>query len=375
MSASSRRRIAHLTSVHPRLDTRIFVKECRSLAAAGHEIFLVVADGLGDAQREGVYILDAGRSQGRLDRMLHASRRVIGQARALEADVYHLHDPELLPFALSLKRRGARVIFDAHEDLPLQILSKPYLAPRLRRPIAATAGALEYFICKRLDAVIAATPSIRDSFSARGIPAIDVNNYPLLHELETAADWGGKKNEVCYVGGIAAIRGVKEVVAALPLCRERVRLNLGGRFSDATLQAAVELMSGWENVNALGFLSRSQIRDVFGRSIAGLVTLHPTAAYIESLPVKMFEYMSAGLPVIASDFPLWREIVDTHACGICVDPLNPASIADAIDTLASNPDAAKRMGQSGRQAVVRIFNWDAENLKLQALYNRLLPSS
>lgn len=374
MSAPLRRRIAHLTSVHPRLDTRILVKECCSLAAAGHEVFLVVADGLGNEEREGVHILDAGGYRGRLDRMLRASRRVIRQARTLEAEVYHLHDPELLPFALSLKRRGARVIFDAHEDLPLQILSKPYLAPLLRRPIAATTGAVEYFVCRRLDAIVAATPSIRDSFSARGIPAIDINNYPLLHELETTVDWDGKQNEVCYVGGIAAIRGIKEIVAALALCREGVRLNLGGRFSDTGLQAAVESMSGWENVNALGFLSRSQIRNAFGRSIAGLVTLHPTAAYIEALPVKMFEYMSAGLPVIASDFPLWREIVETHECGICVDPLKPASIADAIDFLVGSPDIAERMGKRGRQAVVDRYNWGIEEAKLKMLYDQLLQS-
>lgn len=371
MPDQRRLRIAHLTSVHPRLDTRIFLKECRSLAAAGHEVFLIVADGLGDEEREGIHILDAGKSQGRIGRMLNATRRVVWRGRAIGADIYHLHDPELLPFAFSLRQHGARIIFDAHEDLPLQVLSKPYLAPALRRPIAATAGAVEFFVCQRLDAVVGATPSIRDSFTARGIPAVDINNYPLLHELEPEAGYDKKNNEVCYIGGIGKTRGIGEIVAALALSTSAARLNLGGAFYEKEIRTEVTAAPGWLLVNELGVLSRSEVRSVLGRSIAGLVTLHPTAAYLESLPVKMFEYMSAGLPVIASNFPMWRDIIEGHECGICADPLDPKSIADAIDYLVMNPEVAQRMGKCGRRAVVCHYNWEVEEAKLNELYMEL----
>jgi hypothetical protein len=111
-------RIAHLTSAHPRDDIRIFLKECRSLAVRGHEVVLVVADGFGDEFRDGVMIADVGRSKGRLDRMVNTTRRVLRKALDLKADIYHLHDPELLPIGLALKSRGKKVVFDAHEDVP-----------------------------------------------------------------------------------------------------------------------------------------------------------------------------------------------------------------------------------------------------------------
>ena len=177
-------KVAHLTSAHPRDDVRIFLKECRSLARMGHDVTLVVADGLGHQQVDGVSIVDVGASKGRLSRMLRTRQRVLAAALALKADVYHLHDPELLTLCAPLARCGHRVLFDAHEDVPKQILSKHYLPTPLRKLIAWGYARYEYRVCARIDGVIAATPTIRDKFLRITPHTVDVNNYPILGELD-----------------------------------------------------------------------------------------------------------------------------------------------------------------------------------------------
>ena len=109
--------VAHLTSVHRRTDTRIFLRQCRSLVEAGYEVVLVVADGHGDTLVDGVRIQDVGQGQGFRGR-LGAALRVFRAARQLRAAIFHIHDPELLPVGWLLRRSGRIVVFDAHEDAP-----------------------------------------------------------------------------------------------------------------------------------------------------------------------------------------------------------------------------------------------------------------
>ena len=364
--------ITHLTSVHPRFDTRIFVKMCCSLASHGHIVSLVVADGKGDEVCEGVAIYDVGASKGRFDRIRNAPARVFAKAAALDADLYHLHDPELLPIGLKLMRMDKRVIFDSHEDVPRQMISKPYLNRPLRWLLARGLSMYERWACAQFDGVIAATPFIRDKFLRINPATVDINNFPLMDELVSETPWEEKQPEICYVGGISRIRGILEACDAMGLVQSAAQLNLGGRFSERDVEQQAQQSPGWPRVNAMGFLDRAAVRTVFSRSMAGLVTLHPTINYIDSLPVKMFEYMSAGIPVIASDFPLWREIITGNDSGLLVDPLNPAQIAEAIDYLVTHPVEAARMGNNGRAAVQEYYNWPNEERKLLGFYGRFL---
>lgn len=302
---------------------------------------------------------------------MRTTRRVLEVALRLDATVFHLHDPELIPAGLQLKRLGRVVIFDAHEDVPMQLLAKPYLNPAARRLLSSAFGAYERYACRRFDGIIAATPFIAEKFKQINPHTIDVNNYPLAEEFDAAASWEHKRREVCYVGSIAAVRGIRELVRACALVRTDTRLALAGQFSEPALEAEVRAYPAWHRVRSLGHQDRAGVRDVMAASMAGLVTLHPERNYLDALPVKMFEYMAAGIPVIASDIPLWRSIVEGSRCGVCVDPMDPGAIAEAIDYFVQRPELARQMGCNGRRAILDTYNWPVESAKLINFYEHV----
>ena len=365
--------IAHLTSVHTRYDTRIFLKMCSSLARNEmYQVSLIVADGKQDELINNVRIIDAGKDRtGRIARMTKSVSKIFTIAKMLDCDIYHLHDPELIPVGLKLKKSGKNVIFDVHEDLPKQLLGKQYLKKPMMILLSKGFEIYERYACRKFDYIITATPYLKDKFLRINKKTIDINNFPILGELSNSVNWSEKKNEVCYVGTIGHVRGIIELVKAMEYTNE-IKLNLVGTFSDPTLEAEIKKNKGWHKVAQLGFLNRESVRDVFSKSKAGIVTFLPSPNHTDAQPNKMFEYMSAGMPIITSNFPLWKVIVEGNNCGICVNPLDPKEIAGAIDYIVNHPKEAHQMGQNGKKAVLEKYNWGAEEEKLIEVYEKLI---
>lgn len=369
-------RICHFSSVHPADDVRIFHKQCQTLASCLEwEVHLVGNGPFSDNETHVIFHpLPPFSGRSRLKRMLVRGWQAYRQASAINAEVYHFHDPELLPWGLLFRWRGKKVIYDAHEDVPRDILHKDWIPKPLRVLMATVTERIENFIARRLDWVVSATPFIRDRFLSAGCRAIDINNFPRLGELDSQSDSGENLRDcVCYAGAIAEDRGVLQMVDASAL--SGVKLILAGRYSSPMLRESLTQRPGWAFVEERGLVQRQHLPQVFSVSFAGLVLFHPIPNNVNAQPNKLFEYMSAGLPIIASDFPLWRQIVDQVGCGICVDPLNAEAISKAINWLDANPNAARKMGERGMSAVQQRFNWEAEGEKLMTLYADILKKS
>ncbi len=367
--------VAHLTSVHPRYDTRIFLKMCTSLAKdPKYKVYLVVADDLPDEIKNGVRIVSVGKNKGgRFSRMTKTVREVYQKAIELDCDLYHLHDPELLPVGLKLKRLGKKVVYDVHEDNYENIKLKKWLPAIARSATAYVFHKYESAASRKLDKIVTATQKIEQKFTASGCRAKWISNYPLMKEFCSAHDGQDISNiddKVCFVGGISEIRAIREMVPAAYLAA--VKLILAGEFESKALYDEMRLKPEWTVVEEKGYVDRKGVANIFSESIAGLILYHshPTAPF--SQPNKLFEYMAAGLPVIASNYPLWESIVSGNKCGICVNPFDIKEIADAIIYLKNHPEERKQMGLNGRNAVEEKYNWETEEKKLFKIYREIL---
>jgi len=366
-------RIVHLTSVHPWSDIRIFVKMCGSLAYAGHDVCLVVprADGAEIEKVDGVTVYSVPPSHNRFQRMTQTAEAVLNLAVSLNGDIYHFHDPELLRLAPKWQAKLKRpFVYDAHEDYRVKMREKTWLPFGVGRLLDVAVGKMEDSATSKLAGIVCATPNIAARFRTHALVET-IYNYPIINELIGGEVTERVHNQFVYVGGVTRIRGAREMVEAAGISG-RVVLALAGRISPDSFSKELSGLQGWGNTDCKGFLNRDGVRNLLSKSCAGLVLSHPTPANEVSYPIKLFEYMSAGLPVIASDFPLWREIISSSGCGLLVDPLNAVAIAKAMEYILDHPVEAEEMGRRGRKAVVEKYSWDAESRKLIAFYEKVL---
>ena len=383
-------RICHFSTVHRGVEIRIVRKELASLAAAGYDAHAVIAatpEEVAEAAKLGVTIhpLQERPGAGRVSRMTRKMYDAWSQCRAVDAQLYHFHDPELIPLGLLLKLSGRKVVIDVHEDLANQILTKHWIPAPIRKVVSRLARGMERIAARRLDGTVVAASKLGPFFEDVARRLMVVHNYPLLSELaspptEEEANLPLSElvkklppaTHVAYVGGISRIRGIYEAVAAVE--KADVGLVLAGTFKTKAERDQAAAMSGWPRVDELGWVARDGIRAALQRSFAGLCTLHPTPNHVSAEPIKLLEYMAAGIPSIVSDIPDWVEFVEKHDIGLCVDPMDVDAIAKAIVTLRDDPERRAQMGRNGQKAVMEQYNWNTQAKRLEALYEEILKS-
>ncbi len=362
---NSMKRICMITSVHRNDDIRIYHKEAKALARAGYRVYIVSPNACGRDDL-GIRFIKSEMPRNRLMRIATAWHRVLKVAESIKADVYHIHDPELLPLAWILKKHGAKVIYDAHEDTTKQILSKPYLPLPMRKPLSIVYNVLEKEAVKALDVTVCVTQKIADKFGKTAI----IHNYPCLEEFlnveQSPPEYRNRPRQVCYLGAISKSRGIEQILETSKLINGRIAL--AGATETAEIKKTLEIQSG--RIRYLGVLDRLDAVRLLNHSRVGLLILAPTPNYRESLPIKLFEYMMAGIPVVASDFESWRKM-GFDVCTLFVNPYHPVAIAEAVNYLLDNPDIAEKMGEAGKRLVLKEFAFKNEELKLLDVYKEL----
>ena len=369
-------KVVHITSVHPPYDIRIFHKECRTLAEAGYATSIIVPmEEAGVFTKDGVTIIGVKQSRGRLRRVLVTGPRVVYKAFLLDAAVYHLHDPELLIPAIVLHVLGKKVIFDMHENLPRAILTKGWI-PEIARPVISRfVQLLERIFLSGLPVIFAEESYVKD-YSWVSSKAV-VLNMPLLTELQSIHEEKNNLPSLGYIGAVTETRGSLQILHALDLVKKEgvnVRWECVGRVETALKAEMISFAKLYElkEIRIWGEMDAGEAWRVMARCHIGAAILAPLPNYVESYPTKLFEYMALGIPVIASNFPLYRAVVEGEQCGICVDPLRIEEIAQAILYLIKNPSINAKMGESGKHAVEKKYNWSIEKVKLLKFYEQVL---
>ena len=366
---SAHKKICHLTSVHSKFDTRIFYKECKTLVNAGYLVTLVVQNNK-DEVVDGVQIMGIKTPKNRQERILKTTKQVYKRALECNADIYHFHDPELIPVGLKLKRKGKMVIYDAHEDVPSQILSKHWIPPQLRNAISWTIEKIENYASKRFNCIISATDYIAKRFTQLNDHVVVIKNYPLLIEdMQADKKLCEREKQICYISSHLSLqRGIVPIIQAMK--NIDAKLILAGQMEQNVYDLIINL-DGWEKTEYVGFVSKEEVQKIMSQSDVGLVIFSLEPNYINALPTKMFEYMRAGLPVVVNDILILREIVDKYKCGICITPMSSDEISNAVNWILSNPEEAEDMGTRGQYAIETEYNWEKEREKLLDLYKNL----
>lgn len=375
MPSNAQRRIVHVTTVHAPFDPRIFYKQLASLRDAGFAVHLIAPHDRAETV-EGISIHPIPRPETRWQRMALQSQ-VFKRARALDAVLYQVHDPELLPLAFLLRTTtGAQVVYDIHENYR----SKGSVLGRVLR-------ALERWAFRWLDHVLIAEESYRSIVEGTAVPHTYIANYfrPIGDEEPVAsAEISETPTRLLYTGTLAESRGLRtmiemaaeirqadrpETVALVGVCHiDEQRTWAEKRIRARGLDSVLERV-GWDT-----YVQPSAMPPHYRQADVGLALCEPHPNHVGSLLTKFYEYLHYGLPLICSDFPLWRRFVEKHECGAVVPPGDPTAVLDVLDEWQAHPERYRQCAENARAAAPQ-YRWDAMGERLVERYRALLASS
>ncbi|NCQ54677.1 glycosyltransferase family 4 protein [Candidatus Peregrinibacteria bacterium] len=370
-----------ITSVHRWDDTRIFHRQASSLAKY-YDVELHAPADFDSKELNGVRIVGLPKWKKKRDRAKLwwiLFKRVFKS----KAGIVHFHDPELIPLGIVIKFFSKRkVIYDVHEHVISDIEGKNWIPGYLRLFIIKVFIFLERICVPKFDAVIYTTPTVGERYLKLSKRAISIENYA---KIDTFLRTRLNKNKsfpktAIFLGRVLDFRGVDRVIKAFQVIVKRIpdaRFMIVGDIVpenyEIELRSLRKELELEEHVEFTGFVPHLETVRYLEQADCGVVTFLPTEVNKACLPNKLFEYMASALPVIASDFPLYKEVVESSQCGLCIDPNNIDAIADAIIRIFKNHDIGLEMGLRGREAFMKKYNWEKEEKKLLALYGELCP--
>lgn len=365
--------ITHITTVHPRRDTRVFYRECISLSNNGYNVTLVVADGLGDENYKSVNIIDLGKRKNRIVNFIVTFFKIFGYIKNNPQDIIHFHDAELMIVHYFLRKNNNAIFYDIHENVAEQILDKKHISKYLRRPLHIIYKFTERLLINNFHLIVA-EKSYLPIYLNRGMSLTTVLNLPETNSFNHYVVSDRVDKGIFYIGGISLDRGVDTIIGALKILDKKkidFKMHFVGAVSDS-LKNSLDFKSIKSKIVFYGRQDLLKGYEISKKCKVGLAILKPIKNYKESYPTKIFEYMSIKLPVISSNFELYKNVVEKENCGFCVDPFSAEDLAKKIEVLIKDNKLTTQMGENGFNAVNRTYNWKNEEQKLFSSYKKVL---
>ncbi|MDU1414008.1 MAG: glycosyltransferase [Clostridium sp.] len=372
-----KKKVCHISTAHMENDSRILYKECYSLKRAGYNVSFIVTSNK-EKNINGVDIIPLSQCTSRRERIIKKRKEAYQKALEIDADIYHFHDPELINIGRKLKKKGKKVIYDVHEDMPKQILTKTYLGSMwIRKIVSKIFNFYEKSNSKHFDAIITPQEKIKEAFESVSDNITIIKNYAIKDSSKDSFNQLGitereideDKLILIYVGSITKIRGIREIINATVPFNGRVELWLLGIWENEEIKHECERLEGYKFTKYLGVVSPDEVCKYIKKADIGLSVLYPTINYKEAIPTKVFEYMACGKPVILSDFEYWRFLFGN--VGSYVNPKDNDDIVKAIDLYLKDRDAMKNQGAINAKVFDEKFSWDLQEKKLLNLYSKL----